>query len=172
MPDNTTLNAGSGGDTISTDDLGAGVKVQRVKVQFGADGSATDASPANPLPVGAALARSAVMDGAVALTPKFARIGASAAGVTTLLPAVAGRKLSVLSMLVVAAGDVSLYLRDDTPTALSGDATNPIALSGGPRGFALAFSPVGHFETGVGKALQVSLSAAVAIAGHIVYLEV
>lgn len=49
MADNTVLNTGTGGDTISTDDLGT-VKVQRVKVQFGADGSATDTSPAAPLP--------------------------------------------------------------------------------------------------------------------------
>ncbi len=41
MADNTVLSAGSGGDTISTDDI-AGVKVQRVKVQGGIDGAATD----------------------------------------------------------------------------------------------------------------------------------
>src|SRR5690349_14711463 len=51
MADNTVLNAGSGGDVMSTDDLGA-FKVQRVKVQHGADGSATDVSSASPLPVG------------------------------------------------------------------------------------------------------------------------
>lgn len=50
MADNTLLNPGTGGDTIATDDI-AGVKYQRVKVTFGADGTATDASSANPLPV-------------------------------------------------------------------------------------------------------------------------
>jgi hypothetical protein len=40
----------SGGDVMSTDDI-AGVKVQRVKVQHGADGSATDVSAASPMPV-------------------------------------------------------------------------------------------------------------------------
>lgn len=50
MADNTVLNAGSGGDTIATDDIG-GVKYQRVKVVFGADGSAADAHAFNPLPV-------------------------------------------------------------------------------------------------------------------------
>lgn len=48
--DNVILNLGSGGDTVSADDI-AGVKVQRVKVQHGADGSATDVSTASPLPV-------------------------------------------------------------------------------------------------------------------------
>ena len=50
MADNTVLNAGTGGDTISTDDI-AGVKVQRVKVQYGVDGAATDVSDTNPLPI-------------------------------------------------------------------------------------------------------------------------
>lgn len=50
MADNTTLNSGTGGDVIASDDI-AGVKHQRVKVEFGADGSATDVSSANPLPV-------------------------------------------------------------------------------------------------------------------------
>ena len=50
MADNTQLNAGSGGDLIATDEI-AGVKHQRVKVQHGADGSASDVSAASPLPV-------------------------------------------------------------------------------------------------------------------------
>lgn len=53
MADGTTLNSGTGGDVIATDDI-LGVKHQRVKVEFGADGSATDVSSANPLPVIAA----------------------------------------------------------------------------------------------------------------------
>ena len=43
MADNTTLNAGTGGDVIATDDI-AGVKYQRVKLSVGADGSAADAA--------------------------------------------------------------------------------------------------------------------------------
>jgi len=49
MADNTVLNAGTGGDTMSTDDI-AGIKVQRVKVQFGVDGVATDVAAGTPLP--------------------------------------------------------------------------------------------------------------------------
>lgn len=58
MADNTTLNAGTGGDVIATDDLttlngGAvsGFKAQRVKVGFGSDGALTDASETAGLPV-------------------------------------------------------------------------------------------------------------------------
>ena len=50
MADNTTLNTGTGGDVLSTDDLGA-VKVQRVKAQFGIDGVSADVSVVNPFPV-------------------------------------------------------------------------------------------------------------------------
>jgi hypothetical protein len=41
VADNTTIDAGSGGDVIATDDIG-GVKYQRIKISQGADGSATD----------------------------------------------------------------------------------------------------------------------------------
>jgi hypothetical protein len=50
MADNTTLNPGTGGDNIASDDIG-GIKYQRVKPAWGVDGSAVDASEANPLPV-------------------------------------------------------------------------------------------------------------------------
>lgn len=50
MADNTTLNAGTGGDVIATDDI-TGVKHQQVKVEWGVDGTATPVSAANPMPV-------------------------------------------------------------------------------------------------------------------------
>lgn len=49
MPDNVQLNAGSGGDILSADEIG-GVQHQRVKVQVGADGSASDVEINNPIP--------------------------------------------------------------------------------------------------------------------------
>ena len=51
MADNTTLNAGTGGDVIASDEIGA-AKYQRIKLIFGSDGVNTgDVSPANPFPV-------------------------------------------------------------------------------------------------------------------------
>lgn len=50
MADNTTLNAGAGGDVIASDDVG-GVKYQRVKNCYGADGTATDVAAATPMPM-------------------------------------------------------------------------------------------------------------------------
>lgn len=49
MADNTRINPGVSGDLIATDDIG-GVKHQRVKMEYGADGSATDVSDVSPMP--------------------------------------------------------------------------------------------------------------------------
>lgn len=68
MADNTTLNTGTGGDVIATDDI-AGVKFQRVKLIHGADGvNAGDVSTANPLPVGDAGGTLTVDDGGLTLS--------------------------------------------------------------------------------------------------------
>lgn len=50
MADGITLNAGSGGEVVASDDVG-GMQYQVVKPAFGADGSATHVSAASPLPV-------------------------------------------------------------------------------------------------------------------------
>lgn len=56
------------GATISSDDVG-GVQVQRVKVQYGADGSATDVSASTPLPVDTSnLATAGAPEAAVSVT--------------------------------------------------------------------------------------------------------
>lgn len=47
--DNTQLNPAAGGDIIAADEIN-GVKVQRVKIQVGADGVAQDVSDLNPIP--------------------------------------------------------------------------------------------------------------------------
>lgn len=55
MADNTVLAAGSGGDTLATDDIG-GVKYPRSKIVIGADGTNDgDVSSANPLPIAGAV---------------------------------------------------------------------------------------------------------------------
>jgi hypothetical protein len=50
MADNLELNEGTGGATLAADDIG-GIHHQRVKVQFGVDGAATDVSASDPMPV-------------------------------------------------------------------------------------------------------------------------
>ncbi len=51
MADNTILSVGTGGDVIASDDIGPGVKYQRIKLIEGADGvNDGDISTTNPLP--------------------------------------------------------------------------------------------------------------------------
>ena len=51
MADNTTINSMAGGDVIASDDIG-GVKYQRIKLVYGADGTNDgDVAMSNPLPV-------------------------------------------------------------------------------------------------------------------------
>jgi hypothetical protein len=50
MADDVSVNPGNGGATVAADDVG-GIMHQRVKVQYGSDGSATDVSDTNPLPI-------------------------------------------------------------------------------------------------------------------------
>jgi hypothetical protein len=66
MADNVAITPGSGA-TIAADDI-SGVLVQRVKIQTGADGSATDVSTSNPVPVSDAGGTISVDDGAGSLT--------------------------------------------------------------------------------------------------------
>lgn len=72
MADNTQLSTNVGsGDICSTDDIGGGVKVQRVKNQYGPDGSATDVSLTTPMPTrksGATVAVTSVADNAASVT--------------------------------------------------------------------------------------------------------
>lgn len=72
--DNTKLNAGDGlGDTIATDDVttlngspSSGIKVQRIKVGYGSDGSYVDVDGSNALPV--SVTGTATVTGAVSVS--------------------------------------------------------------------------------------------------------
>ena len=50
MADNITLNAGSGGSVVATDDVG-GAHYQYMKATYGADGTATPVDATNALPI-------------------------------------------------------------------------------------------------------------------------
>lgn len=67
MADDITLNSGTGGATLAADDIG-GVHHQRVKIQYGADGAATDVSDSNPLPIDDAGGSITIDNAALAVT--------------------------------------------------------------------------------------------------------
>lgn len=77
MADDVTLNTGTGGDVIAADDIGPGVKYQRVKVTLGADGvNNGDVAAANPMPV-------QISDGTdTALVSSGGRLSVETTGVT------------------------------------------------------------------------------------------
>jgi hypothetical protein len=108
----------------------------------------------------------AIYSGSTALTPKFASIAVSSSGDNSIVSAVVGKRIRVLRWRIVANGAVNAKWRDGTSdiTGLSYLITN--ASTGG------GYCPVGHFQTTSNTALQLNLSAAVAVGGELTYCEV
>ena len=95
-----------------------------------------------------------VYNGTTALTPKFKVITASASGATTIVSAVASKKIRVLRWRVSANGTVNLKWQSHvTPTDISG-------LSYGTqfKDCGGGYCPCGHFETVAGEALDIKLN--------------
>lgn len=117
MPDDVAITPGVGA-TIATDDVG-GRHFQRVKPAFGADGSASDVSSANPLPITDAT------NGA--LVSAATTVGTSA----TPLPATpaSGRRRIVIQNLsddVVYVGSASVTTATGLEIASRGSLTLPL----------------------------------------------
>ncbi|OHB67561.1 MAG: hypothetical protein A2V70_08435 [Planctomycetes bacterium RBG_13_63_9] len=166
MADNIELNAGTGGAILATDDV-ASVHHQLVKLEYGADGAAAMVSASNPLPV----------DLVGNLTPKRAKISCAASGDNTLVAAVSGKRIRVLSIALIATDAVEVYFKSAGGTAIFADGTSPVPLdkagASGPAGMVLNFNPVGWLQTDVAdEALEVNLSAAVGVCGALTYVEV
>lgn len=123
-------------------DLGDGTYAEAV-MQVGSDGSALDPG-----------------------TVKFAKVQLSATG--TIVAAVVGKKIRVLSAWLSCAGTVNAKWQSHvTPTDLTG-----LLYGVANSGIVLPYNPKGWFETVAGEALDLALSASVAIGGCIAYVEV
>jgi len=101
---------------------------------------------------------------------KYAVINASASGSNTVVAAVVGRRIRVVHYLAIAAGDVTATWLS-AATAISG----PMAIpqNGGMAPSAGVSSPagiLGQFQTEVGEALNLSLSGAISVGGHLTYI--
>ena len=108
-----------------------------------------------------------VFQGAVALVPKRAAISATASGINRLVASVPGKQIRVLQYLLVSATPISVDFRTGEITSLTG----VMALSAN-GGVAASLSTLGHFETMPGMDLNLNLSAAGNVAGHLTYIEV
>ncbi len=145
MADDTILNPGAGGDTIATDDI-SGIKFQRVKVNYGADGVASDVSPVNPLPVISGredvITREAtVLDSDEAQT-----------GVIIANPA-SGQRINLLDIQAIASDRNAEGI--EVRVAFSTTTTLPTAAIGGVNGVVLSadrLGPGGKLERGNGSA--------------------
>lgn len=167
MADNFVANAGSGGSTFAADDISS-VLHPRVKVEWGADGSANDTAVAAPLPVQASVESNQMTAGGTVVTPKFAAIAASSSGNNTLIAAVASKKIRVLAVAFMANGTVNAKFQSGAGgTDLSG-----LFYMVANTGAALPYNPAGWFETGSNTLLNLNLSAAIAVGGCITYIEV
>lgn len=102
------------------------------------------------------------------VTPKFVAIDAASAGNNTILAAVVGKKIRVLSYTLIASADVTVRFEDGAGgTALTGQMQ-----LGANGGASVTYSPVGHFETTANTLLNLELSGATSVDGHLTYIEV
>lgn len=116
--------------------------------------------------VGVALQTDAMMNDTVVLTPKFAVISASSSGATSIVSAVSGKKIRVLAYNFIANGTVNVKWQ-----SASTDKTG-LKYCIANSGMVAGFNPIGWFETASNEALNINLSAAIAVGGELVYVEV
>jgi hypothetical protein len=164
LADNVTL-PGSGA-VVASDDIGSGVQAQRIKPVWGADGTGTDTQVSQPLPVQATVDTSQMSAAGTIVTPLFAPINVNTSGSNSIVAAVTGKSIRVLGYVMVADAAVTATWLQGV-TAISG--VMSLAANGG---VAAPFSPVGHFQTAAGAALNLSLGGAVGVRGHLVYVTV
>lgn len=111
---------------------------------------------------------STIYTGSTAVSPQFAPIVASAGGATTIVNAAATKQIRVLDYVLIANGTVNVKFQSHVaPTDLTG--LLPLVAN---TGASSGFSPVGLFQTIAGEALDINLSGAVAVGGHLVYVAV
>jgi len=157
------------GEAISTaGGSGAGGATEATLLDVLADTNALVVAAEDTATVNVAQDTSVVMVGDVAVTPKFEVIAASSSGDNTLVAAVATKQIRVLAFRVNGSAAVNWKFQSET----GGDITGLFYCAAAGQGEIGAYSPVGLFETVAGEALQLNLSAAVAVGGYLVYIEV
>ncbi len=166
MADNIAITAGTG-TSVATDDLSS-VHHPYVKVEYGADGSATPVSTTNPLPTLGSLETSKIYAVGTALTPKFAFANVAASQTdSSLVALVASKKLRVLAAYALPGATATDLTFQSNAVAISAKFAN-----GANGGEVLPFNPVGWFETVAGEALKVTTGAGSTTGIGVVYVEV
>lgn len=105
---------------------------------------------------------------------QYAVIAATSIGDNTLVAAVTGKKIRVLSMVLVASGGANtVRLESDAGGAALTGLMDIAAVSATSDGqLVLPLNGFGWFETVAGELLNLELSAATLVAGALVYEEI
>jgi hypothetical protein len=114
------------------------------------------------------LATDAVYDGGGNTRPlvKFIAIDTATSGAQAIIAAVTGYRIKVLAGLLVPAGSMTVKFTDGSGgTELTGAMSTIVGV---PMLF--PFCPLGHFQTSVGNALGLTLSAGTQVSGYLVYV--
>ena len=153
MADNTTLNTGTGGDVIATDDIG-GVKFPRSKITIGANGTNDgDVSAANPMPTTEAPATSGGL--------VMAKLISAA---TTNATSVKGSAGQVYAIEAFSTANTAVYLKlfnlSAAPTVGSDSPVKILTVPGNTRGAGLVINwDKGiAFSTGIAFCLTTGVS--------------
>lgn len=119
--------------------------------------------------IAAALQTDAVMNGATALTPKWAAVTLAADG--ALVALVAAKKIRLLSAFLNNAGaaDGTLAVKSNNAAGTTLIGATLLRIGGG---YVLPFNPTGWCETAAGEALFADLTSITALAGVVEYVEV
>lgn len=115
---------------------------------------------------GVAESTSTIYDGDTALTPKFATISTGVNGDNTIVSAVSGKKIRILSYMFISSGSVTATWQSNA-TNISGPM--PLIAS---TGVSAGYNPKGHFETLAGEDLQINQNSTAILGGHLIYVEI
>ena len=169
MADNVAITPGVG-VSVAADDI-AGVLWQRIKVGWGADGVAGDASFANPLPVSNAPSLRYLDASGNIVTPKyaFANIAASTTD-SAIVAAVATKRIVVLSYRVMCGATATTFVFRTKPAGAGTDISDLMQCA--PNGGAAERDSLGLFWTVAGEGLSGSTGAGSQVGVRVTYAEV
>lgn len=103
-----------------------------------------------------------MMSNPIYMTPPHFKV-IDIAATTDLVAAIAGRKIRILSLFIVAAGAVTATFKSNT-TNITGAMS---MITGVP--FSMPYNPVGWGETASGEKLNLTLSGATQVSGWMTY---
>lgn len=101
--------------------------------------------------------------------PQYAKVAASLSGDNSVVTGTIGKRIWVLSYVVVAGAAVSAKWKSGAGTDLSG--AMPLAANGGISAPPIAPAQGSYFVTALGEDLVLNLSAAINVGGHMSYYK-